>query len=65
MKELDILLERFVLGRSAALDAGEWPEFEALLAEEDDLLWNLLQDPGTPGGESYRTLLAEIRQYRA
>ena len=65
MKELDILLERFVSDRSLDLEAGEWPEFEALLAEEDDLLWDLLQDPGTHGGEAYRALLAEIREYHA
>ena len=65
MKELDILLERFVTARAEALAEGAWPEFEALLAEEDDRLWDLVQDSCAADGEKYRALLADIREYHA
>ena len=57
MKELDLLLERFISEHRAALDADEWPELEALLETEDDMLWDWLQDPAVHGAERFRDLL--------
>ena len=45
MKELDVLLVAFLNSQEAALERGEWPDFEALLALEDDKLWDYLQFP--------------------
>ena len=61
MKELDILLERFVCSRKAELEHGDWPALEALLAREDDVLWDVLQDPGAESDEAFRDLLSAIR----
>jgi len=59
MKELDVLLERFIKKQSAALEQGAWPELESLLALEDDQLWDILQNPVTASSE-YRVLLNRI-----
>ena len=61
MKELDILLERYVGSRQASLESGEWPALEALLAREDDVLWDSLQDPGAEKDAAVRKLLVAIR----
>jgi succinate dehydrogenase flavin-adding protein (antitoxin of CptAB toxin-antitoxin module) len=65
MKELDLLLERFVDRHAEALDAGRWPELEALLETEDDLLWDWVQNPAAPGAAGYRALLEWIRHDRS
>ena len=36
MKELDVMLERFLERQESALAEGGWPELEALLDAEDD-----------------------------
>lgn len=61
MKELDLILERFIEGQEEALTAGHWPELEALLDTEDDMLWEWLQDPAAPGAKPYRALLERMR----
>ena len=61
MKELDLLLERFIDRHREALAAGEWPELEALLETEDDTLWDWLQNPAAPAAERFRGLLERIR----
>jgi antitoxin CptB len=61
MKELDLLLERFIAGHHEALNAGEWPELERLLETEDDTLWDWLQNPATPAAQRFRELLERIR----
>lgn len=62
MKELDLLLERFIEQNDAALTAGHWPELEALLETEDDLLWEWLQNPDIARVNRFRTLLRRIRR---
>lgn len=62
MKELDLLLERFVEQHDEALSAGHFPELEALLETEDDLLWEWLQKPTVPRAKPFRTLLERIRR---
>ncbi len=65
MKELDLLLERFIEAHDEALTAGQWPELEALLETEDDLLWAWLQKPTAPRAQRFRTLLERIRHDRS
>ena len=62
MKELDILLERFIEDHEAALSGGAWPELEQLLETEDDVLWDWFQDPSKPGAAEFRSLLKQIRR---
>lgn len=62
MKELDILLERFISEHEAVLAGGAWPEFELLLKTEDDVLWDWFQDPSKPGAAEFRSLLEQIRR---
>lgn len=60
MKELDLLLSRFVDRHEAELERGLWPGLEALLALEDDMLWERLQTP-PPSAAEHADLLAAIR----
>ena len=61
MKELDVMLERFLERQATVLADGGWPEMETLLDVEDDRLWEWLRDPGADGAERYRNLLEDIR----
>lgn len=53
MKELDVLFEAFFVKQNDLLLEGAWPELEALLGQEDDVLFdwvsgrNLPSDPAT------------------
>ena len=62
MKELDILLERFIDNHQESLADGSWPELEALLRTEDDLLWDWFQDSSNPAASRYLELLDQIRR---
>jgi succinate dehydrogenase flavin-adding protein (antitoxin of CptAB toxin-antitoxin module) len=64
MKELDVLLTRFIDANQAALERGAWPAFERLLASEDDVLWARLQSPPTGAGDEAE-LLGAIRSGHA
>ncbi len=64
MKELDILLESFIHQNQQALRDGSWPELEALLQNEDDVLWDWLQQPTSGGAVTFRNVLEEIRHGR-
>ncbi|MEJ2384817.1 MAG: succinate dehydrogenase assembly factor 2 [Xanthomonadales bacterium] len=59
MKELDVLLVRFIDANAADLARGAWPGLERLLALEDDVLWDLLQAPSAAGADG--ELIAAIR----
>jgi succinate dehydrogenase flavin-adding protein (antitoxin of CptAB toxin-antitoxin module) len=61
MKELDVLLERFLECERQPLAAGRWPELEVLLESEDDVLWHWLQHPADVAAAPYRRLLEQIR----
>lgn len=61
MKELDILLEPFVTQHADAIAQGEWPELEALLDSEDDMLWEWMQNPSTAMNPAFRSILEQIR----
>ena len=60
MKELDVLLASFLRSQEAALEVGEWPHFESLLALEDDVLWDYLQSPAN-APEPFVDLIDGIR----
>ena len=60
MKELDILLERFVAENESQLSGGSWPELEALLNTEDDVLWDWIQDPMLDKARPFRNLLTKL-----
>ena len=65
MKELDLLLGRFVDRQQTALAAGAWPQLESMLAAEDDLLWDWLQDPASAADSAFHGLLESIRDEHA
>ena len=65
MKELDILLDRFVRRHESALQRGAWPGLEQLLAYEDDVLWDCLQYPSIPAAQAHAELLRAIRDEHA
>ena len=62
MKELDVLLEHFLEQHLQQLGDGSWPELELLLQNEDDLLWDCLQQPDCEQAASYREVLERIRR---
>jgi len=62
MKELDVLLERFIDRQAGRLAEGAWPELEDLLGTEDDRLWEWLQNPAATAAGPYRELLEDIRR---
>ena len=64
MKELDILLERFIEQHSDSLAQGSWPEFELLLQTEDDLLWDWFLDTSSAGAAPFREILERVLDAR-
>ena len=60
MKELDVLLQAFLDREQDQLEQGNWPEFEQLLALEDDVIWDWLLDPSTPDARDFQPLLGGI-----
>lgn len=61
MKELDVLLESFLLANEQRLRAGQWPELERFLACEDDVLWDWLRGDRAPEVETFALLVRGIR----
>ncbi len=61
MKELDLLLESFLIQNQQGLESGSWPEFEALLRSEDDVFWSWVQNPQHEDAVEYRTILERIQ----
>mgnify|MGYP005839136245 CR=1 FL=1 len=64
MKELDMLLRAFLTEQADAIECGAWPELEALLETEDDILWGWLQKPFAATGRGFGPLLQQIRHAR-
>jgi len=48
LKELDVLFEAFFAQQADALAAGEWPQLEALLAQEDSVLFDWISGRDLP-----------------
>ena len=61
MRELEILLEGFLLREEMELSDGNWPAFEALLACEDDQLWDWFQGKAAPDDPALRELVDAVR----
>jgi succinate dehydrogenase flavin-adding protein (antitoxin of CptAB toxin-antitoxin module) len=61
MKELVVLLQRFLERYGVQLNEAELGEFESLLDQEDDVLWDWLQDPRQCPQSGFRPLLEKIR----
>lgn len=59
MRELDILLGRFLDAESASLSRGDWPDFEVLLECEDDRLWDWVLGETPPA--RFRPLISHLR----
>lgn len=61
MKELDLMLEGFVLQHAGEISAGGWPQLESLLACEDDQLWAWLQGRSEHPDSQLQSLIKLIR----
>ena len=61
MKELDILLEKFMEKNELQLAEGSCPELEAFLQSGDDQLWAWIQDPARCDNRQYMGLVLSIR----
>jgi antitoxin CptB len=48
MKELDVLLEAFFAKQAESLAAGDWPQLETFLAQEDDVLFDWISGRDLP-----------------
>lgn len=48
MKELDVLFEAFFETNQRALAEGGWPQLEALLEQEDDVLYDWISGRNLP-----------------
>lgn len=64
MKELDVLLERFVGAEYDSLDPSERAELLTLVQMEDPDLYTLIMARATPDSDIQADLLARIRMFR-
>ena len=62
MKELDVLLEAFLEKNIDDLKSGSWQNFESLLGQEDDQLWDWLQNTKQAACGNYSSLITAIRR---
>jgi len=62
MKELDLLLSNFLERQHDDLLTGAWPQFEAFLDEDHNLVSDWLQGRAVPERFDYRELLDSIRR---
>lgn len=61
MKELDVLFEAFLAKNARALSEGAWPEFETLLGQEDDVLFDWISSRNLPEEPAMLTLIDTLR----
>jgi len=57
MKELDILLERFLAEQSESLASDGWPVFEEFLAQQDDVLLDWVSGRKLPADQALLNLI--------
>jgi len=57
MKELDVLLEAFFAKQAESLANGGWPQLEALLAQEDDVLLDWISGRDLPSDADMLNLI--------
>jgi succinate dehydrogenase flavin-adding protein (antitoxin of CptAB toxin-antitoxin module) len=60
MKELDVLFEAFFDQQAESLLAGDWPELEELLEQEDDVLFNWISGRNLPEDPELLRLLKTL-----
>lgn len=60
MKELDVLLEAFLAQHAFELKQGKWPELEAFLAQEDDLLFDWISGRNLPDEKQLVELINQL-----
>jgi len=63
MKELDVLLERFIVADYDGLNEDERGEFVALVEMEDPDLYYLVMGRSEPDNDMQAELLSRIRQF--
>jgi antitoxin CptB len=61
MREMDMLLERWLDTRYLQIDAARQTAFQHLLKTEDDLLWDWMMGKGQPSDALQAELIVEIR----
>lgn len=64
MKELDVLLEAFIEAQAERLLAGDWPGFERLLDQEDDVLFDWISGRNLPPDAAMAELIRRITHAR-
>lgn len=58
---MDVLLSAFIGAHESALRAGSFPEIEAFLELEDDVLWDCLRQEGEASEPKFDHLISAIR----
>jgi antitoxin CptB len=61
-RELDALLGGWLEARRDSIDAGELATFDALLDQQDPVLWDWLMGHAEPPRADWRAIVAEIRE---
>jgi len=57
MKELDVLLEAFFEQQAESLLAGDWPQLEEFLDQEDDVLFDWISGRNLPANPDMLNLI--------
>jgi len=57
LKELDVLFEAFFAKQAESLAKGGWPQLEALLAQEDDVLFDWISGRDLPSDPDVLNLI--------
>ena len=60
MKELDVLFEAFFEKNQQVLSEGGWPQFETLLEQEDDVLYDWISGRNLPDNPQLIDLINTI-----
>jgi antitoxin CptB len=60
MKELDVLFEAFFAQQTESLIEGDWPQLEALLKQEDDVLYDWISGRDLPKDPKLLLLIKTI-----
>jgi antitoxin CptB len=61
MKELDVLFETFFRDQGEAIQAGDWPQLESLLDQEDDVLLDWVSGRNLPIEPDILILISKIK----
>ena len=61
MKELDVLLEAFLVEQARPLAEGDWPELEELLRLEDDVLFDWVSGRDLPADPALLKLIDVLK----